>query len=53
MGPTSLGPASAGPSDSRAGAATEIDEGASTFEVDYERERYRLSSGAISTIIKI
>ena len=51
--PTSLGPASAGPSDSGAGVVMEIDEGASTFEVDYKCEHHHLSPSVISAIIKI
>ena len=48
-----MGPASAGPSNNGVGAAIEIDEGASTSRVDYERKYRHLSPDAISTIIDI
>ena len=51
-----MGSVGAGPSDSGAGAATEIDGGASTSKASaasYERKHRRLSPGAISVGIKI
>ena len=51
--PVSLGPASVGPSDDGTGAAVEIDEGTSVFEVDSEHERRHLSPSTIPIILAI